>query len=330
MKIIKSIFIVILSLPINAYTESNVQSARISCRSCETAPKFNQVCPLVTAPCDRAKISESNRLFDDLFAAGKPIVLYVHGRGNEPKKTWKEGIVSTLEKDYDIKVVMFNWDSKALLFHRPINEAYASAPQLREFIDSLVNYRELNPSSKAVPVSLLVHSMGNIVFRKAVNDLPLLAAGKPLFTNIMMTGSDEDAEGHNVWIEQLAVQGKILITINKLDSTLSRSHHPDGKTPLGMNPKKPLANNAYYLDTTGLVGKVHRLFTKGKQHARVAICRITTAMLRGENPNFIVGLDIKHIEHDRVLVPVEKQNKADKCFQGVRDLPDSDDEQLDA
>lgn len=322
----------LFALSLASCANTQIKSNDTTCQSCAASPKFDQTCPLITSPCSRAKISEVNKVLDNLFATGKPIVLYVHGRGNEPKKTWEEGIAKTLEKDYGIKVMMFNWDSKAPLLnplYRPVNKAYEAAPFLQEVIEKLARYRESHPDSKAIPVSLLVHSMGNIAFRKAVDGISLTTTDGPLFTNILMTGSDEDAEGHNVWIDKLLASGTILITINEADSTLSHSHHPDGKTPLGINPKPPLADHSYYLDATGLVGKTHRLFTKGKQHGRVGICHVLTAMLRGEKPNLMVGQDIRQVKHDRVLVPIEQQDKANECFQGVQDEPDEEGEHLD-
>jgi hypothetical protein len=142
-----------------------------------------------------------------------------------------------------------------------------------------------------------------------------------------MTGSDEDAEGHNVWVEKLQARGTILISINEQDGTLARSKHPDGKNPLGMGAPSPLANNAAYLDTTGLVGKTHRLFAKGKQHKRVAICQVFTAMLRGEKPDLSGGPSLKEVKRERVFVPVSTVGGGDACFQGVADSPDVDDDE---
>ena len=268
-------------------------------------------------------------MLDGVFAARKPVVLYVHGRGNEPKKTMKRRILETLEADYGVKVLMFNWDSKALLFHRPVPEAHEGAPYFRDVVNVMGRYRASHPETKAINVSLLVHSMGNLVLRSALDGLDLSTPGGPLFSNILMTGSDEDAEGHNRWVETLSARHTILITINEKDSTLRKSNHPDGKTPLGLNPKPPLATNAYYLDVTGLVGKVHRLFAKGKQHGRIAICEIVTSMLRGEQPNLTVGQTIKRVERGRILVPIAKHDKADKCFVGVTDEADEDVEETD-
>lgn len=310
--------------------EQNEGGTSQNCQACAESSKFDHSCPLIVAPCNRAGIAQADKVFDDLLSAEKPVVLYVHGRGNEPKKTLKEHILTTLEKDYSVKVLMFNWDSKAPLLqplHRPVREAQAAAPYLQDVIRRLIKYREAHPETQTVPISLLVHSMGNIVLRKALDGISLSTSKGPLFTNILMTEPDEDAEGHHLWVEKLKAQETILITINKNDGTLKHSNHPNGKTPLGLNSKPPLATNAYYLETTGLVGKVHRLFTKGKQHGRIAICQILSAMLHGDKPVLEVDKTIKRIEQKRVLIPVAEQNKSDKCFQGVIDEPDEDNEE---
>lgn len=331
MKTLKIAFLTFFLVLTNAYAETRIKpngsdsSAVRTCSTCAESSKFKDACRLVVAPCNRSAISEIDKILDDVFATGKPLVLYVHGRGNEPKKTWEDRVLEKLEADYGVKVIMFNWDSRAPVlnpFHRPVKEAHESAPQLQEVIRKLAKYRETHPESRSINVSLLVHSMGNLVLRKAMEDFDLPQVDGALFTNILMTGSDEDAEDHNFWIEKLSARETILVTINRNDRILRISNHPDGKTPLGLNPKLPLATNAYYLDTTGLVGKVHQLFIKGKQHGRVAICEILTSMLHGDKPVLEVGKTIKRIEQDRILIPIAKQDKVDRCFQGVTDESD--------
>jgi hypothetical protein len=49
-----------------------------------------------------------------------------------------------------------------------------------------------------------------------------------------------------------------------------------------------------------------------------------TSMLKGKRPNLTVGQYIKEIRNDRVLVPLEQQNKNDQCFLGVQDQPDEE------
>ncbi|MCX7109004.1 MAG: alpha/beta hydrolase [Proteobacteria bacterium] len=289
---------------------------------------FDPATRLVIAPAERMPISSIDQILSKLFDKKVPLVLYVHGRGNEPKKTKEGKILEKLESEYGVKVLMFNWDSKGFILSRPVENANDASPYLSDVIAKIVAYRKRNPESESVPVSLLVHSMGNIVLQRAIEkDLSLTMKDGILFTNILMTGSDADAEGHNLWVQQLKANGTIIVTINKKDGTLKWSTHDNGKTPLGINPKQPLAINTYYLDVTGLVGNVHRVFQKGRQHGQISVCKILTSMLRGETPNLEKGL-IDKIYNERILVPIANVDKSDNCFTGSTGEPDldSDDE----
>ena len=268
-------------------------------------------------------VSSTDQLLDGLFTSRQPVVLYVHGRGREPRKTARENIIGKLEQQYGIKVLMFNWDAHAFAFSRPVERARASAPNLRETIERLGRYRVSHPDTANVPVSLLVHSMGSITLKPALDGLSLANENGPIFSNILLTESDEDAQSHHEWIELLRAKNTILLTFNKSDGTLKRSNHGTGKSPLGLGPDLSLANNARYLDTTGHVGKAHRLFDKGRLHGNVAICKIFSAMLRGESPT-LTSDTIQDTRQERILVPVGFSNKADACFNNVTDSPDDD------
>lgn len=274
-------------------------------------------------------MTSSDVVLDTLFAARKPVVLYVHGRGREPGKTLKKDIIRTLERDYDVKVLMFNWDSAVPLVRplfRPVASAQASGAELRDLILRISKYRDAHPETASVPVSLLVHSMGNITLHAATNDSDLTPAGRPLFANILMTGSDEDANGHKAWVEKLQAQHTVMITINRQDGTLARSHHPDGVPALGTNPAPPLAANAVYFDVSDQVGAVHRLFQKSNQHGRVAVCKVFTALLRGEAPDLSNSTAVKELKQSNLIVPSNTVAKNDSCFSGVSDSPDLDDD----
>jgi esterase/lipase superfamily enzyme len=300
-----------------------MSSAVGGCATCAASPAFDARCRLVTAPCNRAQIAAADQVLDDLFREGKPVVLYIHGRGSEPGKTLKDNIAGTLERDYGVRVLMFNWDShvpRLLPFRRPVDKAQASAPELSDLVTRLATYRDSHPGTANVPVSLLVHSMGNITFRRAVEQgLPMTNGGGPIFTNILMTESDEDDKAHNVWVEKLRARGTILLSVNRNDGVLNRSNHHNGAEPIGISPAPPLATNAAYLDASGLVGKAHRLFTKSKLHGNVATCRIFTAMLRGEMPDVA-------LPKGRISAPASAANKNDACFHGVNESSDEDED----
>ena len=290
-------------------------------QTCSGCGRFNEQCRLITSPCTRFPLTAEESVLDGLFATGRPVVVYVHGRGREPGKTLREDIVGRLEREYGVGVLMFNWDSGfPLIFplRRPVGSAVASGPSLRDAITALIRYRETHPDTARTAVSLLVHSMGSITLRSALEGLSLRTTRGPLFANILITGSDEDAAGHHTWVERLEAQHAIVIAINRNDATLAlaRDRRSRNQVPLGRNLVPPLAANATYLETTGLVGGSHRMFEKGRQHRNVAICRIFTSLLRGEAPDLQPG----------VLIPNATADGAHPCFRGVIDSPDADDD----
>jgi hypothetical protein len=299
-------------------------SANAACTPCDRSSRFDDRCRLVTVPCERANIEDADAVLDALFASRQPVVLYVHGRGNEPRKTARQDIVGKLESQYGIKVLMFNWNSRGFLFSRPVDRARASAPNLRDTISRLGTYRDAHPETAGVPVSLLVHSMGSIVLRPALDGLSLANQNGPIFSNILITESDEDAQGHNAWVERLRARNAILLTFNESDSTVRRSNHGEGLTPLGLRPEPPLAGNAQYINATDRVGQAHRLFDKGRLHGNVALCEIFTAMLRGAPPD-LTSATIGE-RQGTILIPFSRSDRSAPCFRDVIDLPDDDDD----
>lgn len=109
-------------------------------------------------------------------------------QGQSPKKTLRKDLVGTIDRDYDVRVLI----------------------QLGATLDT----------SRA-----------------------------PLFANIVITGSDEDAAGHVSWVSKLHAQHAVVITINKHDLTLARAR--DKRTaqqqPLGRTLEQTLAPNATYV-----------------------------------------------------------------------------------
>ena len=82
---------------------------------------FSRDYPLYLSDQSRYTHAQVETALDRAFSYQKPVVLFVHGRGNEPEKslnggTYVEGnAVHKIEQQYDVKVVMFNWDSSAFL-----------------------------------------------------------------------------------------------------------------------------------------------------------------------------------------------------------------------
>jgi hypothetical protein len=264
---------------------------------------FDQRRRLLVVPDARRRIDEVDQVLDELLAHGRPCVLYVHGRGDEPRKSFEKRILEKLEAEYGVKVLMFLWDANARLLHRPVAMARAAAPHLRELVERIARYRENRPHSRTFPISLLVHSMGAIVLRAALEGCPLAGPAGPLFTNILLTGADEEDEGHPAWIERLHARATILITLNRHDLVLRLSRHESGRRPLGRGPMPSLAANAYYLEMTGLVGFAHQVFTTRSLRGQPAVREILAAMLRGDELDLVSARTVARVERERILIP---------------------------
>ena len=293
---------------------------------------FDPERPVVVAPDRRVGLDALEPVLDELFRSGKPVVLYVHGRGNEPKKSIRKGILRRIELQYDVKVLMLDWESKApfFVFGRPVDKAIAAAPRLGAVVERLAAYRQSHAAARSVPLSLLAHSMGTIVLEEAVTRGHTSlrdAAGRPVFSNILLTQSDSDAGPHAGWVGRLPASGTVLLTLNRKDLVLARSKHRNGDGPLGISDPKDLAlaDTAFYLDLTDLVGGHHRLFAKGGQDDNVAVCQIMTEMLGGKaEVNLKVGETIGRIDRGRVLTPLPDTDETPPCFRGVAKISEAE------
>ncbi len=98
----------------------------------------------------------------------RPIVLFVHGRGNEPEKSIARNALATLESRHGVRVLMFNWDSFCPTC-RPVAEAANAAPDLAYLLHTIAQSRQ-NGNAGLNKLILLTHSMGSIVVQHAVAD----------------------------------------------------------------------------------------------------------------------------------------------------------------
>ena len=244
-------------------------------------------------------------LLDRLLANGKPVILFVLGRGNEPEKSLEGGgfvtglAVHKLEDGYDANVLMFNWDSKRKsgLFNikdrsRPLSNMSNASQAFAKVLRAISQYRSDKPNSR--PIALLVHSMGNIVIETVVKDQNgwIENDGSPLFSNIILSSSDANNQGNSIWVEKISATEKVYVTINANDKVLLKSNNsrPSGMAAVGLEPGTTLANGAVYVDFTGL-GKTpgskketHEMFGKSKKSMmnQVHVCEFFQQALSGQ------------------------------------------------
>ncbi len=225
-----------------------------------------------------------------LLQRHKPVLLHVHGRGQEPNKSLhQKQTVRQLEQDFALDCLLFSWDSHpagligpARLMNRsiPLANAARGAQKLTEVLQVLANMAQ-----PAHLPALLVHSMGNVVLQKLVQQQgwPM---GRRLFSNVLLTEPDCDAQGHAAWLQGVAEQQPLFVTINRKDQILrlARDGRSAAQSPLGLGlePAGELAAAAHYLDLSGLLGKTHTVFLKAKMHDQLSWLNVAQRILQGQ------------------------------------------------
>lgn len=259
--------------------------------------KFRPETPLYTSD-DRAwRPDQLPEVLDALQSIGRPLVLFVHGRGGEPRKSLQGGTftrglaVHKVELGYDVRVLMFNWDSDFPFGNlrdreRPLSHTDAAARSLGQVLQGLQAWQAAHPA--APRPALLVHSMGSIVVQKAVQNGHWPVQG-PLFSSVLLSQPDADDVGHAAWLEPLARRERVFVSFNRDDGVLLKSTdaRPEGAHALGLGTEQPLASHATYVDLThmGRLGEKdddHEVFGKGAMNGQIHVCRFFTQVLTGQ------------------------------------------------
>lgn len=244
------------------------------------------------------RLEEIKALFDRLFRQSRPIVLFVHGRGEEPEKSLNQpgffarliGVgkaVSKLEA-YGSTVVLFSWDSErgAGLKDRtrPLANTTEGARRFASVIETLDQSLSALEASGLThpPLTLLAHSMGTIVVQKYIESSGWpRAAGRALFTNVVLSSADVDSTGHPVWVDRVGGVERVFITVNPDDWILEGSSEDPQRIgpPLGRNPGSVLSSTATYLE---IKTKAHELFARGRTHPELE--RFFASTFAGKDP----------------------------------------------
>ena len=233
--------------------------------------------------------------------------------------------VHKLESGYNANVLMFNWDSeRGSSFKdrsRPLSNMSAASQAFSQVLDGIKQYRKNNPQGR--PISLIVHSMGNIVIETMIKNQGgwVDNNGEPLFSNVLFSASDADNINHAAWVENVSTTENVYITINADDKILRKSNNqrPAGTTALGLEPGIRLANNATYIDVTNLGSKKgkkterHELFNKPGMHDQIHVCEFFQQALTGQPVSLNAQNSTEVISGQRYKLKYERDATND-CF----------------
>jgi hypothetical protein len=230
------------------------------------------------------------------------IILYVHGRAGgkkpEPGKSLKH-VLPSLAEDYKAKAIMFYWpgadDGGATGF--PDNRAQQAAPALAQTLKALQQYKQANAARlQNVKFTLLLHSLGNIVFEQFMNSYPASSLNRNLFDTVILNSSASAAKGHDVWLRKVDFTPNLYVTVNDDDSVLRLAGFFRG-VRLGKSLKRyNLAPNAIYVNFTN-TGVNHRYFLPSGQEDNSYISQFYETVMDGKKFNFEGFEGIKSVKH---------------------------------
>jgi len=275
-------------------------------------------------------------LLDKLLEEDKPVILFVHGRGEEPNKSLRlkgglivEGrAVHKLESGYNANVLMFNWNSKRGGWwfgfkdrELPLSKMPEASKAFNQLLEGIKLYRKNNPQSR--PIALIVHSMGNIVIETMINNNGgwIDNGGEPLFSNIVLSSSDANDIGHAAWVEKISSSENVYVTINADDHILNKStdQRPVGAAALGLEPGDELASRTIYIDVTklgserGTITDRHELFNKPGMHKQIYVCSFFQQSLTGHTVVLNTQNSTEVIPGQRYKLKFERDG-ANDCF----------------
>lgn len=197
--------------------------------------------PLFIPPHTRLRIDEAPTALDLCHAAGKPMLIYIHGRAKgigEPKKSVQSGIYKELA-DYGVAVLGFTWDADDGGFdeNRPIAACDDFARLLTALRDFLATHAVAKPA-------LLAHSMGNIIVAELAKDELLGADGGELVSNLILTSAAVKTKRHAKWLDRIGIAQRIYVAINSHDAVLGFAGVAFKPNMLGRDLSPPGASSA--------------------------------------------------------------------------------------
>jgi len=246
----------------------------------------------------------------------KQILFFVHGYNTSIETMIQSA--ATLEKLYEVMVVCFSWPSNARItdYLSDKRDARASAPALERLIQRAATFvakfnregqnnlaaeaQKRHPDdpkeqalffNRALPkvcpikINLLCHSMGNYVYKNAL-DSSVSEANPLMFTNVALVAADVNNKGHAEWIDKIQAQGQIYITLNENDFALRASRLKFGDQQLarlGHYRKCLDATTACYVDFTDVANDSHSYFADEVASKNTEVQDFFRAVLNGND-----------------------------------------------
>ena len=192
-------------------------------------------------------------------------LFFVHGFNNDLLDVLERGRL--FERNYRVEVVAFTWPANgrgSLLgriggtasYKSDKRDAVRSAIALDRALEKLAAYLDKHMEDTRrcnMRVSLLMHSMGNYLFKNLMRS-SVYQGETGLFDNVILAAADVNNAAHEEWVDRIQCRRRIYITINEDDEALALSRAKFGekqRARLGHFAHNLNSRQAVYLDFTG-------------------------------------------------------------------------------
>ena len=269
-----------------------------------------------------ASLQAACELFEKARTESKPVLFFIHGYNNDMEDVMKAAY--EIQDKHDVIVVPISWPangggaisgtaaylsdksdarisaeaidyalSKIAFFHRLLSEAaiervkekvLAKHPDNPE--KAAFEYSEKIAELCSVRISLLCHSMGNYVFKKALATSEA-ASAHLIFDNVCLVAADTNSHDHADWVSKVDVRNRLYVVINENDSALKASRIKPGKEQkarLGHYIKNLNCASATYVDLSDVehMGSEHTYF-KGDALRNTRVKTLFSSMFGGHS-----------------------------------------------
>ena len=209
---------------------------------------------------------------------GRNLLLFVHGFNNDMEAVVERA--STLEKLYDVEVLVFSWpadggglagvvsyksdkrDAKASVgaldrvleyvqkmlasFNQDVVDLVTIEAGIKYPNDPEKQHRYIaTVTDKSCPftVNAMFHSMGNYLYKHLLLSTSSEGTGM-IFDNIVLVAADANNHEHALWVDRIRCRNRVYVTINEDDRALSVS-----RMKIGDAQRARLGHYLYRLDS---------------------------------------------------------------------------------
>ncbi|WDE07921.1 alpha/beta hydrolase [Thalassomonas viridans] len=188
----------------------------------------------------------SLKVIQEVEASDKPCCIFLHGFNQSLKKNL--GKCEEIES-YGVNVIAFSWPSnpgpqaiwrKIREYKRAVRNAERSSLAFERFFNLFDDYVDINGRFNNIK-AMVVHSLGNYLLQHFVQGSGF--ENQPGFlNNILLHQADVNSHRHELWADKLAINSRVMATVNETDNTLDFSDvlNPDrlGNTLGNLNSER--------------------------------------------------------------------------------------------